>query len=65
MNNKELAVQIMCDTVNNLNRSMVGQNGMTAEQIEQWISSQENHLKHVNGLIYDSLASNGFIANYF
>jgi hypothetical protein len=65
MNNKDRAVQIMCDTVENMNRSMAGQNGMTSEQVEQWIESQKENLRYVNGLLYDALAANGFIANFF
>lgn len=65
VNQRELAINLMCAVVDNLNRSMVGQNGMTEDQIEQWISSQALHLRNVNAMIYDELNQNGFIANNF
>jgi transcriptional/translational regulatory protein YebC/TACO1 len=58
---REEAVELMCETVNALNREMATKSNMPSEQIEQFIKQGQYQLKHVNGVLYDTLKENGVI----
>lgn len=58
---REEAVQLMCDTVNETNRYLAGQNNMSENQIEEYIAQSQEQLKFMNGIIYDALKQNGVI----
>ena len=59
---RDEAVTLMCETVNELNRSMATKASMPSEQIEDFIKQGQQQLKHVNGILYDTLKENGVIA---
>lgn len=59
---RDEAIELMCNTVNEMNRSMAAQAGLPSEQIEDFITQGQRQLKHVNGLLYDTLKENGVIA---
>jgi len=65
VNSRETAVSLMCGAVNTMNRQMAAQSNMPVEQIEQWIKSQEEQMKYVNGMLYDVLKNNGYIQEIF
>lgn len=58
---RDEAIKVMCDTVNDYNRTMVGQQGITAENMEQYIVQQMPQLEFMNGKIYDALKQVGVI----
>jgi hypothetical protein len=58
---REEAVDLMCDTVNETNRYIAGQNGMDSAKIEEFIAQNQEQLKFMNGIIYDALKQNGVI----
>lgn len=59
---REEAVQIMCDTVNNYNRSLVDAGAISSSEMEQFIEQGAEQLKFMNGLLYDTLKDHGVIA---
>ena len=58
---RDIAVEIMCNTVDEFNRYQAAQNGMPSEQIEEYIKQTRDQMAFVNGIIYDALKSNGII----
>jgi hypothetical protein len=58
---RDIAVEIMCNTVDEFNRYQAAQNGMPSEQIEEYITQTRDQMAFVNGIIYDALKSNGII----
>lgn len=65
INSKEIAVSLMCDAVDSMNRQMAAQSNMPSEQIEGWIQSQKQQMRDVNGMLYDVLKQNGYIQEIF
>ena len=59
---RDEAVQLMCDTVNNYNRSLVDAGAISAQEMEQFIEQGAEQLKYMNGLLYDVLKDSGVIA---
>ena len=58
---RDEVVNLMCETVNTLNRKMAAQTNMPSDQIEQFIKQGQDQLKYVNGMLYDTLKENGVI----
>lgn len=58
---REEAVQLMCDTVNNYNRSLVDAGQMSSQEMEAFIEQSAEQLKYMNGLLYDTLKDVGVI----
>lgn len=59
---REEVVQLMCDTVNNYNRSLVDAGAITSQEMDQFIEQSAEGLRYMNGLLYDTLKDNGVIA---
>jgi hypothetical protein len=58
---REEAVKLMCDTVDEYNREQARHNNMDLAAIEDYIASQRQQMEFVNGMLYDTLKSNGVI----
>ena len=58
---RDEVVDLMCEIINTLNREMATKSNMPSEQIEQFIQQGREQLKHVNGVLYDTLRENGVI----
>lgn len=58
---RDEAIELMCSTVNNYNRQAIGHGMMTAEDMENYIKANEESLKFMNSLLYDTLKENGVI----
>jgi len=58
---REEIVQLMCDTVNNYNRSLVDAGAITSQEMEAFIEQGAEQLKYMNGLLHDVLKDNGVI----
>ena len=58
---RDEVVELMTETVNNYNRSLIPMGAMPAEQVEEFIKQNEAALLHMNGLLYDTLKENGVI----
>ena len=54
-------IQLMCDTVNTYNRSLVDAGAITSQEMEQFIEQGAEQLKYMNGLLHDVLKDNGVI----
>jgi hypothetical protein len=59
---RDEAVQLMCDTVNKYNRSLVDAGVMSGQEMEQFIEQGADQLKFMNGLLYDTLKDTGVIS---
>lgn len=59
---RDEVVTLMCNTVNEMNRSMAAKANLPSDQIEDFIAQGQKQLKHVNGILYDTLKENGVIA---
>jgi len=59
---RDEVITLMCETVNEMNRSMAAKNNMPSEQIEGFIKEGQQQMKYVNGILYDTLKENGVIA---
>ena len=59
---REEAVKLMCDTVDEFNRYQAQQQGISLEQIEEYIVAGREQMEFVNGMLYDVLKTNGVIA---
>ncbi len=51
----------MCDTVDEYNRYQAQQQMMPSAQIEEFITAGRTQMEFVNGMLYDTLKSNGVI----
>lgn len=58
---RDEAIQLMCNTIDEFNRFNASAQGITSEQIEEFITSGRAQLEYVNGLLYDTLKNNGVI----
>lgn len=58
---REEAVKLMCDTVDEYNREQARHNNMDLSAIEDYIASQRQQMEFVNGMLFDTLKSNGVI----
>ncbi len=54
-------IQLMCDTVNTYNRSLVDAGAITSQEMESFIEQGAEQLKYMNGLLHDVLKDNGVI----
>jgi hypothetical protein len=59
---RDEAVQLMCDTVNNYNRSLVDSGAISSQEMDQFIEQGAEQLKFMNGLLYDTLKDTGVIS---
>lgn len=59
---KDEVVELMCKTVNDFNMEIGVRNGISSDQIEQILKSQQQQLEYVNGLLYDTLKQSGIIS---
>ena len=59
---RDEAVQLMCDTVNNYNRSLVDSGAISLTELEQFIEQGAEQLNFMNGLLYDTLKDHGVIS---
>ena len=59
---RDEAIKLMCDTVNNYNRSLVDAGQISSMEMEAFIEQGSEQLKYMNGLLYDVLKDNGVIA---
>jgi DNA modification methylase len=58
---REEVVKIMSDSIDNMNRNMAQQHGMTLDMIESQLKENRPQLDHVNGMLYDLLKEYGLI----
>ena len=58
---KSEVVQIMTDTIVEMNRQMGIQQGVPSEQVQKMIDDSYTQLMMVNGLLYDKLKEIGVI----
>ena len=59
---RDEAIKLMCDTVNNYNRSLVDSGAISSQEMDQFIEQGADQLLYMNGLLYDTLKDNGVIA---
>jgi hypothetical protein len=59
---RDEAIELMYQTVHDMNVNGAVQAGMPSNQIEEWMKEQEGQMKFVSGLLYDVLKDNGVIA---
>ena len=59
---RDIAVELMCNTVDEFNRYQAAQNNIPSDQIEEYIAQSRDQMAFVNGMIYDALKANGIIA---
>jgi hypothetical protein len=60
---RDEAVKLMTDTIDNFNRYQGQVNGVSPEQIEEYIKQGREQMEFVNGMLYDVLMENGVIRN--
>jgi len=58
---RQEAVKLMCDTVDEYNREQARHNNMDLAAIEDYIAASREQMEFVNGMLYDTLKSNGVI----
>jgi hypothetical protein len=58
---RDEVIQLMCDTVNTYNRSLVDAGAITSQEMESFIEQGAEQLKYMNGLLHDVLKDNGVI----
>lgn len=58
---KSEVVQIMTDTIVDMNRQMGAQQGVPSDQVQKMIDDSYTQLMLVNGLLYDKLKEIGVI----
>jgi hypothetical protein len=58
---RQEAVKLMCDTVDEYNREQARHNNMDLAAIEDYIATSREQMEFVNGMLYDTLKSNGVI----
>jgi len=58
---KSEVVQIMTDTIVDMNRQMGAQQNVPSEQVQKMIDESYTQLMMVNGLLYDKLKEIGVI----
>jgi hypothetical protein len=56
---KEQVVELMTETIINLNVSLAKQNNIPQEQIDQMIELSTSQFNTLNGILYDVLKENG------
>ena len=59
---RDEAIELMNKTVNDYNRQLIGHGMMSVEDMENFIRANEESLKFMNSLLYDTLKDNGVIA---
>jgi hypothetical protein len=59
---RDEAIELMNKTVNDYNRQLIGHGMMSVEDMENFIKTNEESLKFMNSLLYDTLKDNGVIA---
>jgi aryl carrier-like protein len=58
---RDEAIELMNKTVNDFNRNLIGQGMMSVEDMENFIKTNEESLRFMNSLLYDTLKENGVI----
>ena len=58
---RDEAVKLMTDTIDEFNRYQGAQNGVSWDQIEEYINQGRQQMEFVNGMLYDVLKQNGVI----
>jgi hypothetical protein len=59
---RDEAIELMNKTVNDYNRQLIGHGMMSVEDMENFIKTNEESLKFMNSLLYDTLKDNGVIS---
>jgi hypothetical protein len=59
---REEVVELMTETIINLNIGLAKQNDMPQEQIDQMVEMSRPQFRIVNNILYDVLEANGVIA---
>jgi hypothetical protein len=59
---RDEAIELMNKTVNDYNRQLIGHGMMSVEDMENFIRANEESLRFMNSLLYDTLKDNGVIA---
>jgi hypothetical protein len=59
---RDEAIELMNKTVNDYNRQLIGHGMMSVEDMENFIKTNEESLRFMNSLLYDTLKDNGVIA---
>lgn len=59
---RDEAIDLMNKTVNDYNRQLIGHGMMSVEDMENFIKTNEESLRFMNSLLYDTLKDNGVIA---
>jgi hypothetical protein len=59
---RDEAIELMNKTVNDFNRQLIGHGMMSVQDMEDFIKTNEESLKFMNSLLYDTLKENGVIA---
>lgn len=60
--NKEQVVELMTETIINLNIGLAKQKEMPQEEIDQMVEISRPQFRVVNGILYDVLKENGALA---
>lgn len=58
---KNEVVELMTDTINNMNRKTAIDAGLTMEEIDHTLNEMQFELNRVNGILFDVLKEHGII----
>lgn len=58
---RDEVIEIMTNTVNEINRKIGSQHNVPVDALEQEIAKQKEQLDYVNGAIFDAILDNGYI----
>ena len=59
---KEEVIKAMTDTINDMNRQMAWENGVSSDQVDETLASMQDELNRVNAIVYDKLNELGMWA---
>ncbi len=59
---REQAITLMTETVNQVNMDLGYQHKMPLEEMKKMIEQQYEQVKYINTIVYDTMKSNGIIA---
>jgi len=57
--NREEVIELMTETILNLNIGLARQNNMPEDQIDKMVENAKPQFRVVNGILYDVLKENG------
>lgn len=59
---KEEVIKAMTEAINDMNRQMAWENGVSSDQVDETLASMQTELNRVNAIVYDKLSELGMWA---